>query len=52
MIDFVLKTYTHSSILGTRSGISFEYLGRFSVHRRASFWVISEFCSLLVKGIF
>ena len=34
-------------------GTSFEYLGRFSVHRRSSFFSnCSEFCSLLVKGIY
>jgi hypothetical protein len=34
-------------------GTSFEYLGRFSVHRRSScFSNCSEFCSLLVEGIY
>ena len=34
-------------------GTSFEYLGQFSVHRRSSFGSnCSEFCSLLVKGIY
>ena len=34
-------------------GTSFEYLGLLSVHRRSSFFSnCSEFCSLLVKGIF